>query len=251
MHHPRDLAPAVLVGALSALCLTAIGAQASSVTPTFDEFGQLSAATFGGSGIPNDNVAISRLTVGEQTLTLGLTAHQRFASPALTNDGAGTFFARPGNATLNDGSSDNTAAWNFAWYASVNTGSISDFDIKLYWDIDPGVGTPILELGSVGVPGEFCWWGCFSVQPSSEGSQNLSFNLFPFENQTKQSPDFSGGFDQFALGEYSFLMTASRDGHETSVGINVNVIPVPAALPLLAGGISLLGLMGWRRRRAA
>lgn len=29
------------------------------------------------------------------------------------------------------------------------------------------------------------------------------------------------------------------------------VIPLPAALPLLAGGLGVLGLMGWRRRRSA
>ncbi len=29
----------------------------------------------------------------------------------------------------------------------------------------------------------------------------------------------------------------------------VSIIPVPAALPLLLGGIGLLGLIGWRRRR--
>lgn len=29
------------------------------------------------------------------------------------------------------------------------------------------------------------------------------------------------------------------------------VVPLPAALPLMAGGLGLLGLMGWRRKRAA
>ena len=28
-----------------------------------------------------------------------------------------------------------------------------------------------------------------------------------------------------------------------------SAVPLPAALPLLAGGIGLMGLMGWRRRR--
>lgn len=31
----------------------------------------------------------------------------------------------------------------------------------------------------------------------------------------------------------------------------VSVVPVPAGLPLLAGGIGILGLIGWRRKRCA
>ncbi len=32
---------------------------------------------------------------------------------------------------------------------------------------------------------------------------------------------------------------------------NVPIVPLPAALPLMAGGLGLLGLMGWRRKRKA
>jgi hypothetical protein len=35
------------------------------------------------------------------------------------------------------------------------------------------------------------------------------------------------------------------------MGSTAHPIPVPAALPLLAGGLGVLGMMGWRRRRAA
>lgn len=33
--------------------------------------------------------------------------------------------------------------------------------------------------------------------------------------------------------------------------LSVTAVPLPAALPLLAGGVGLLGLLGWRRKRAA
>lgn len=36
---------------------------------------------------------------------------------------------------------------------------------------------------------------------------------------------------------------------QISVG-DVSVVPLPAALPLLGGGIALMGFMGWRRKRA-
>ena len=62
-------------------------------TPTGGTFGSLPQATFGGSGIPNNAVQMGHNVGG---VDLGLTATQRFTSPALTNDGAGTFFATPG-----------------------------------------------------------------------------------------------------------------------------------------------------------
>ena len=49
-------------------------------------------------------------------------------------------------------------------------------------------------------------------------------------------------------------------GYNTTDGVSYDIywdnftataIPVPAALPLLGGGLALLGLMGWRKRRAA
>ncbi len=33
--------------------------------------------------------------------------------------------------------------------------------------------------------------------------------------------------------------------------VTVNAVPLPAALPLFAGGLSLLGVFGWRRKRIA
>ena len=30
---------------------------------------------------------------------------------------------------------------------------------------------------------------------------------------------------------------------------SVSVVPIPAAFPLLAGGLGLIGLFGWRRKR--
>ena len=68
----------------------------ADLTPEFTTFGPLPGATFGGSGIPNDAVAITTIVDGTTTITLGLTAHQRFASPAVTNNGAGVFTAQAG-----------------------------------------------------------------------------------------------------------------------------------------------------------
>lgn len=46
--------------------------------------------------------------------------------------------------------------------------------------------------------------------------------------------------------------TGSNFSFETSAVLeSVDSVPVPAALPLFASGLSLLGLVGWRRRRKA
>ncbi len=51
-------------------------------------------------------------------------------------------------------------------------------------------------------------------------------------------------FHLFDSGSWVFLSEVQFDGNPT-----VSAVPVPAALPLLAGGLGLMGLVGWRRRR--
>ncbi|MBC8126351.1 MAG: hypothetical protein H8M99_04285, partial [Gloeobacteraceae cyanobacterium ES-bin-144] len=110
---------------LSAFVIGSASLSAISITPSFDSFGTLAAATFAGTGIPNDSVAIS--TFG--TTTLGLTAHQRYDNPALSNDGAGTFAAGVGNDAAHG--QPTYAIWNFGFYYS---GIDSGNQVKLYYD---------------------------------------------------------------------------------------------------------------------
>lgn len=48
------------------------------------------------------------------------------------------------------------------------------------------------------------------------------------------------------IGTNAALRTASGQG---DINIELTPVPVPAALPLLAGGLGLMGFMSWRRRR--
>jgi hypothetical protein len=48
--------------ACSAVSVASSQALAAAITPTFTQFDALPDATFGGSGIPNSSVAITRLT---------------------------------------------------------------------------------------------------------------------------------------------------------------------------------------------
>ena len=91
-----------LLGLTSIMLASGIAVFASPITPTYnDSFGTLSGATFGGSGIPNNAVAISTYTDDSgNVVTLGLTATPRYSAPAVGNDNAGTFYAMPGSASV-------------------------------------------------------------------------------------------------------------------------------------------------------
>ncbi len=131
--------------AVAACMAVSAAALAAPISPHFDTFGTLSGATFGGSGIPNNAVAITFGGDDDHDVTLGLTAHARFFNPTVTNDGAGTFFATPG-ANYGDPTFTTTpsttlgATWNFAFYIDVGEES-RDVRIRLLYDFDPGYFT--------------------------------------------------------------------------------------------------------------
>jgi hypothetical protein len=65
------------------------------------------------------------------------------------------------------------------------------------------------------------------------------------------SPTFGSlGYSQASCSSDCLFYTTSIDGDSLSV-TPVSATPLPAALPLLAGGLGALGLLGWRRKRTA
>jgi hypothetical protein len=230
----------------SLLCFSAIGLFTSALafaSPTFDTFGALPAATFGGSGNPNAAVAIT--TSG--SLTLGLAAQQRYFNPALTNDGAGTFFATAGQ---NDGLAGKSqgALWNFDYY--INNTTTAEADPFTYTLEYGRVGGTVYSLNPLGIAdnGTVSGFG-------GQNSQNLSFPFygtlagFQFNNFA-----LSGDFDPAVNAVYQFDLIA-KDANLTEqarVGILVNVsggssVPDGGSSCLLVG-VALLGLVGFRRK---
>jgi hypothetical protein len=67
------------------------------------------------------------------------------------------------------------------------------------------------------------------------------------------TPDYHGSIGQLGelvavTWEFSFLVSS---GQFTTNGIfaQETIVPIPAALPLFATGLGVLGLLGWRRKR--
>ena len=246
-------------------CGFVFGSVSAFGVPIYDEFGALPEATFGGQGIPNDEVAVSKQIVdGDVTITVAMSATQRYSNPALTNDGAGTYFATTG--TNFGGAGESTiegAKWNFNYYIHVEgangaTPAISDYQFTLLYDFDPSEDTNINTLGEIdittlillpdGTPG-------VADIPNDittfEGSQNLLFGFLDVDTPPILSaPDYPS-FDPNALGEYNFGITVQRFVNPWPievVAMDVQVVPEPASLFLLSlGGLALAS----RRRPAA
>lgn len=172
----------VLRSTLSALATVACAsAIAAPVSPTYDRFGTLLAATFGGSGIPNNAVAVTSF---ENGLTLGLTAHQRYVGPNLANDGAGTFFAPDGVSQQSPSPANPFALWNFAYY--VGGLDSTSYSVHLLIDRDPAAGTD--QSAHIG--------GALSAQTPRQDSWNLGMDFL----------EVGKAFDPFAAGEYTFAL---------------------------------------------
>jgi len=231
-----------------AIAIAGVGITAGA--DTVSSFGPLPEATFGGSGIPNDSVAITSITDGGVTITLGLAAHGRFDNPEVTNDGNGTFFTEPGtDVPSTDPNALDVALWNFDFYAEVEGASFSDYQFDLFYDANPDSSTDfgILDFNEAVLAGG----GDLASTTLVEGSQNLSFD-FLFNDSLSFITAPSSPFDANATGLYSFSLQATRISDSQVLGstlMTVAVVPVPAAVGLgFLGMVCVAGATARRRR---
>lgn len=218
-------------------------------TPIYDTFGPL-AATFGGTGIPSEEVAVSSTIVdGNVTFTVAMSATARYSNPTVTNDGAGTYYATPGSNFGGAGESATEGAlWNFNFYIDVEGSGgaapiLADYQFDLYYDFNTGADTPIASLGYLNLTNAI-----LAGSPTAttvEDSQNLMFSFFSTALPGFVTPP-AGAFDPSAVGEYNFaLQVSNTNGFSVeAVAIDVRVaeavtVPEPSTLLLLAGLVTL------------
>ena len=210
---------------------------AGPVTSAFTTFGTLPGATFGGSGIPNTDVAITTY----EGVTLGLSATPRYANPSFGNDGAGTFFPSPGADTP-----ATYGIWNFDFYADPGQASTAGYQVGLYYEFDPAYGNDESSLKTL---------GRVALSSTIQDSWNLGM---PF--LTGGVPLGGPAFDPTVAGQYSFILAlynaAGAEVARSAINVDVGGTPsVPESgstagtLALGLGGI--IGASWLQRRRAA
>lgn len=232
-----------------------IAAQALPVNGT----GNVTPDIIFGSG--NANGSFTGVTNGG--LELGLRAKLRYngaGNPENTfnYDGVDTYTFNPGQSLIPPGRS----VFNFEWSINTNqdgTGSNALNDFSFFIDVDndssavtnfvtynplSGLntgaylgtnangngGTPFTPSGALGAVD----LSTFNV---AQNSVNMLFVLIPATG----------------VGTWDIRLRALDANNKLagSTQITVNAVPIPAALPLLASALGLMGFFGWRRKRQA
>jgi hypothetical protein len=244
----------IRIQTLAAIASLVIAPGIASAFTVYDTFGAFPDATWGGTGIPNDAVAAAKTIVdGDTTIRIAMNATGRYSNPQLSNSGTGVFYAGAGSNTGGNNESLTTGAlWNFNYFIDIVSGSgkvLTDYQIDLWYDFNPAGPNSCCTLptGRINVTNALLFLG----DPNSvleEGSENLLFSYLA-SNAAPIITAPGGLFNPNALGNYQFALTVTNGFFPVeSVAMEVQVVPVPAAVWLFGSALGLVGIM---RRRVA
>lgn len=236
-----------LVLALFAFTANSATAQVVGPVTPVGSFGAQPLLNWGGSGIDNSFVISNTLTNPRGDVQLALSATQRYSNPAVTNNGAGTFFAQAGVDNNPPSPTNPYAMWNFD-FAITGAGS-SGWSYRLWYDFNPAANN-------------FGDYGYINIAPvPTQNSWNLGMDFLSLP-----IPSGLGGivfppstvFDPTVGGEYGFALIAYDQGlnevGRTAMlvdtrGAPSDVVPEPATMTLLATGLA--GMAATRRKKNA
>ena len=113
---------------------------------------------------------------------------------------------------------------------------------------------PVMAIVSLGQPSlevSYAFDTPFNLLSDGQGFWGVDPNGVNIVGQVLGGQEFHGAI-QFSglISSFSWTSSPNEFWHGITVG-SVEAVPLPASLPLFAGGLGLLGLMGWRRQRAA
>jgi hypothetical protein len=197
-------------------------------------FGTLSGATWGGSGIDNNNAEITTIPVADpftatgDTITLGLEANPRTVPGTLANNGAGTYFATTGSAAGHP----TLANWNMGFFIGSSPNlTLSRYTFTLTYGLEGGSSftfDPMIIGDNTGAPN------------SAQNSENLGFGFLSLP---------IGGFDPNAAGTYDFTLNAYLAGNllgSDSAKVVVGSVPDGGSTIAMLG-LAACGLFVFKR----